>query len=265
MTRGWHAVGRMPPTSPTLAGRVAVVTGGNGGIGLGLADALLDAGAAVDIWGRNEEKTAAAVERLTRDDRPAVTARRCDVSDEASVTRSFADAVTEHERIDIMVANAGLAHFVPLLETSLDDWRKVTSTDLDGVFLCFREAGRHMQEHGGGSLVAVSSISAMHGSPRHAAYAASKAGLLGLVRSAAVELARHGIRANALLPGWTEIDTHPEFTEDERFVDAINRRTPVRRWGTPDDLAAAIVFLADPTNTFHTGDTLVVDGGYTIQ
>jgi NAD(P)-dependent dehydrogenase (short-subunit alcohol dehydrogenase family) len=248
-----------------LDGRVAVVTGGNGGIGFGLASALLDAGAAVDIWGRNEEKTHAALERLSTPDRPKVTARRCDVSDEIEVERAMSDTVAEHARVDVMVANAGLGRFVPFLETRLADWRKVTATDLDGVFLTFREAARHMQEQGGGALVAVSSISAVHGTPRHAAYAASKAGILGLVRSAAVELARHGIRANALLPGWTEIDTHPEMRESERFVEATTQRTPVRRWGTPADLGPAIVFLADPSNTFHTGDTVVVDGGYTIQ
>jgi hypothetical protein len=124
---------------------------------------------------------------------------------------------------------------------------------------------QHEREGTGGALVAVSSISAIHGSPQHAAYAASKAGILGLVRSVAVELARYGVRANALLPGWTDIETHPEMRSDERFVEVTTRRTPVRRWGTPEDLAAAIVFLADPTNTFHTGDTIVVDGGYTIQ
>ncbi len=253
-----------------LDGRVAVVTGGNGGIGLGLAEALLDAGASVDIWGRNETKTAAAVERLASSRRPRVTARQCDVSDEAGVEQAMRDTIAEHERVDVMVANAGVGSFAPFLETSLDDWRRVTMTDLDGVFLCFREAGKHMQERHategvGGALVAVSSISAVHGTPRHAAYAASKAGLIGLVRSAAVELARYGIRANALLPGWMDIDTHPEMREDERFVDVTTRRTPVRRWGTPEDLREAIVFLADPTISFHTGDTVVVDGGYTVQ
>ena len=180
------------------------------------------------------------------------------------------DTIAEHERVDVMVANVGVGRFAPFLETSLDDWRRVTMTDLDGVFLCFREAGKHMQERHategvGGALVAVSSISAVHGTPRHAVYAASKAGLIGLVRSAAVELARYGIRANALLPGWMDIDTHPEMREDERFVDVTTRRTPVRRWGTPEDLREAIVFLADPTISFHTGDTIVVDGGYTVQ
>ena len=249
----------------TLDGRVAIVTGGNGGIGFGLAEALLDAGAQVDIWGRNEAKTANAVERLTTSDRPKVTARICDVSVEADVERAMADAVAEHTQVDVMVANAGLDSLTPLVDTTLDNWRTVTATDLDGVFLCFREAARHMREHGGGSLIAVSSISATFGSPRNAAYAASKAGVLALVRTAAVELARDGIRANALLPGWTEIDTHPEMRSSDRFVEVTTKRTPVRRWGTPRDLHEAVVFLADPTIKFHTGDTIVVDGGYSIQ
>jgi NAD(P)-dependent dehydrogenase (short-subunit alcohol dehydrogenase family) len=252
-------------TEAQLAGRVAVVTGGNGGIGYGIAEGLLEAGAIVDVWARNEEKTAAAVSQLATPGRPAVTGRRCDVSDERDVERAAAETVEQHGALDVMFANAGVGGLVPFLETTLADWRSVTAVDLDGVFLCFREAARHMRDHGGGALVAVSSISALHGSPANAAYAASKAGLLGLVRSAAVELARHGIRANALLPGWTEIDTHPEMRESERFVEVTTQRTPVRRWGTPDDLKPAAVFLADPTITFHTGDTLVVDGGYTVQ
>jgi NAD(P)-dependent dehydrogenase (short-subunit alcohol dehydrogenase family) len=257
----------MATTGPDrqLEGRVAVVTGGNGGIGFGIAEALLDAGATVEIWGRDEEKNATAVARLGTSDRPSVFGRRCDVADEADVEQAFAIAAETHPAIDVMFANAGIAKLVPFLETSLADWHGVTAVDLDGVFLCFREAARHMQQRGGGALVAVSSISALHGSPSHAAYAASKAGLLGLVRSAAVELARYGIRANAMLPGWIAIDTHPEMRADARFVEATTRRTPVRRWGTPEDLRRVAVFLADPTIVFHTGDTIVVDGGYTVQ
>jgi NAD(P)-dependent dehydrogenase (short-subunit alcohol dehydrogenase family) len=248
-----------------LDGRVAVVTGGNGGVGFGLAEGLLAAGAAVDIWARDEQKSVAAAARLSETTGRTPSTRRCDVTSESDVERAMAAAIEEHGRVDVMVANAGLGHFAPFIETTLDDWRHVTAVDLDGVFLCFREAARHMRDLGGGALVAVSSISALHGTPRHAAYAASKAGILGLVRSAAVELARHAIRVNALLPGWIEIDTHPEMREDARFVDITTARTPVRRWGTPADLHRAIVFLADPTATFHTGDTVVVDGGYTIQ
>jgi NAD(P)-dependent dehydrogenase (short-subunit alcohol dehydrogenase family) len=253
-----------------LDGRVAIVTGGNGGLGFGFAEALLDAGAVVEIWGRNEAKAKDALQRLTRRGRPRVTARRCDVTDEASVEQSFGAAVAEHERVDALVANAGLGWFADFTETSLENWHRVTAADLDGVFLTFREAARHMKARhaggdGGGALVAISSISALHGTPRHAAYAASKAGILGLVRSVAVELARYSIRANALLPGWMEIDTHPEMRENEKFVEVTTKRTPLRRWGVPHDLDAAIVYLADPANAFHTGDTLVLDGGYTIQ
>jgi NAD(P)-dependent dehydrogenase (short-subunit alcohol dehydrogenase family) len=246
-------------------GRVAIVTGGNGGLGFGFAEALLDAGAAVDIWGRDEEKTAAALRKLARPDRPRVTSRHCDVTVEKGVEQAFAAAVDEHGRIDTMVANAGVGWFVPFLDTTLEQWQSVMVTNLDGVFLSFREAARHMKDQGGGALVAISSISAFHGTPRHAAYAASKAAILGLVRSAAVELAPYGIRANALLPGWIEIDTHPEMRASERFVDVTTQRTPVRRWGTPEDLGSAIVFLADPEDRFHTGATIMIDGGYTIQ
>ena len=252
-------------TAGPLAGRVAVVTGGNGGIGFGIAEGLLDAGAVVDVWARDDAKTAGALERLTTAARPSVSGRRCDVAVEADVVRAMRETVEQHDHVDVMFANAGVGNIVPFLDTTLDDWRAVTAVNIDGVFLCFREAARHMKEQGGGALVAVSSISAVHGTPAHAAYATSKAGLLGLVRSAAVELARYGIRANALLPGWTEIDTHPEMRESERFVEVTTQRTPVRRWGTPDDLKPAAVFLADPTMTFHTGDTIVVDGGYTVQ
>jgi len=221
----------------TLDGRVAIVTGGNGGLGFGFAETLLDAGAAVDIWGRNEEKTAAALEKLTQPGRPRVTARRCEITDEEDVARAFGEAVAEHERIDTMVANAGGGWFAPFVDTTLEQWRAVTAPDLDGVFLSFREAARHMKERGGGALVAISSTAALHGAPRNAAYAASKAGILGLVRTVAVELAQDGIRANALLPGWMEIDTHPEMRASERFVEVTTQRTPVRRWGTPEDLA----------------------------
>ena len=213
-----------------LDGRVAVVTGGNGGVGFGLAEALLDAGATVEIWGRNEAKTAAALDRLASPDRPNVSARPCDVADEAQVERALAETVAEHGRIDVMVANAGLGRFAPLLDTSLDDWRHVTATDLDGVFLCFREAARHMKEQGGGALVAISSISALHGTPRHAAYAASKAGILGLVRSAAVELARYGIRVERAAPG-LDGDRHPSRDARKpalrRSHDAAHTSTPM--------------------------------------
>jgi hypothetical protein len=139
------------------------------------------------------------------------------------------------------------------------------AVNLDGAFLCFRAATRVLVDQGeGGALVGVSSTSAIHGAPANQAYSSSKAALLSMVRGLAVELARHGIRANSVMPGWTETDMTAPLFGWEKFMAATTARTPVRRWGTPDDFGAAAVFLCDPTQTFHTGDCLVVDGGYTV-
>jgi hypothetical protein len=144
------------------------------------------------------------------------------------------------------------------------------SVNLDGAFLTLREGARHMTARGGGgAMVVVSSTASIHGAARKAHYGASKTALLGLMRAVAVELAPHGIRCNALLPGWAETDmTSPgggfSATSHQKFVDATIRRTPVRRWAAPEEFGAAAVFLADPSLTFHTGDAMVFDGGYTV-
>lgn len=169
-------------------------------------------------------------------------------------------------KVDSLFANAGVGGSgAAFVDTPLDEWRRVTAVNLDGVFLCFREAARHMIERGeGGSLVAVSSTSAIHGAPRNQAYAASKTGLLGMVRGLAVELARNSIRVNSLLPGWTITEMAMGGYQNDKFRDATVKRTPVRRWADPSEMGPAAVFLADPSVTFHTGDSLTVDGGYTI-
>jgi NAD(P)-dependent dehydrogenase (short-subunit alcohol dehydrogenase family) len=254
----------MAGSAGSLAGHVAVVTGGNGGIGLGMAEALAAAGADVAIWGRNPEKNEEAQARLAAHG-TRVLALRCDVASEDQVVASMAETVSGLGKVDSMFANAGVGGFAPFVSMSLAEFRRVTSVNLDGAFVCLREAAAHMVERGeGGSLVAVSSVSAIDGAPGMEHYAASKAGLLAIVRGAAVELARHRIRCNALLPGWTDTDMIAPATANQRFVDNTVRRTPVRRWGTPDDMGRAAVFLADPTNLFHTGDSMVVDGGYSI-
>lgn len=247
-----------------LQGRTVVVTGGNGGIGLGMADALAAAGAEVAIWGRNPDKLADAAKRLERHGR-RVLAQRCDVSDEGQVIEAFAATVAEFGKVDSLFANAGVGGFAPFTSMTLDEFRRVTAINLDGAFLCLREAARHLVDRGeGGSLVAVSSVSAIDGAPGMEHYAASKAGVLAIIRGLAVELARHHIRCNAILPGWTDTELIAPAAASERFVDNTIRRTPVRRWGTPADMGPAAVFLADPANVFHTGDAMVIDGGYTI-
>jgi NAD(P)-dependent dehydrogenase (short-subunit alcohol dehydrogenase family) len=140
----------------------------------------------------------------------------------------------------------------------------VMATNLDGVFLTFRAAARHMIAAGGGSLVAVSSTSAIHGAANNEAYGTSKTALLGLVRALAVALARHKIRVNALLPGWTITDLAAAGYANDKFRSVTIGRTPVRRWADPSEMGPAAVFLADPELTFHTGDSMVVDGGYTV-
>lgn len=247
-----------------LTGQVAVVTGGNGGIGLGMAEGLVAAGADVCVWGRSAAKNEAARDRLAAGGR-RVEAFGCDVADESQVCDAMAQTVLDFGHVDVFIANAGVGGSASFTDMSLKEWRRVMSVNLDGVFLSLREAAKHMVERGeGGSLVVVSSVSAIDGSPRQEHYAASKAGLLALVRGLAVELARHRIRVNGLLPGWIDTDMLAAGKSYEKFVTATISRTPVRRWGTPEDLAPIAVFLADKRLVFHTGDCVVVDGGYTI-
>ena len=247
-----------------LSGRVVVVTGGNGGIGLGMGAALVEAGAAVAVWGRNEEKNAAAVAELGgRGGRAA--AFVVDVAEPEQVDAAMAATVAEFGRVDSLFANAGTFGPAPFLDQTLEGWRQVMAVNLDGAFLCLQAATRQLVAQGeGGSLVAVSSTSAIHGAAGNEAYSCSKTALLALMRGLAIELARHGIRCNSLLPGWTETDMTAPLTGWPKFMDATTARTPVRRWGVPADMGPAAVFLADPTHTFHTGDCVVVDGGYTV-
>ena len=254
-----------------LTGRTFVVTGGNGGIGLGMAEGIAQAGGSVSVWGRNADKNAAALEALRRiaaagESDAAFTAQVCDVSDEAQVCAAMTQTVAEHGRLDGLFANAGRGGTgTPFLDTSLDAWRAVMAVNLDGVFLTFREATKVMVEQGtGGSLVAVSSTSAVHGAAGNEAYGTAKTALNGLVRALAVGLARHRIRVNSLLPGWTVTDLASGGYENDVFRTATTKRTPVRRWADPAEFRAVGAFLADPSQTYHTGQEICVDGGYTV-
>lgn len=248
-----------------LTGKVFVVTGGNGGIGLGLATGIAAAGGSVSVWGRNDDKNAAAVDTLCSLGADA-RAYRCDVSDETQVIEAMDRTVADMGRIDGLFANAGRGGTgTPFTDITLEEWRAVMAVNLDGVFLTLREAARRLIDQGrGGSLVAVSSTSAIHGAAGNEIYGTAKTALNGLVRALAVGLARHRIRVNSLLPGWTVTDLASGAYENDRFREATTRRTPVRRWADPAEFREIGAFLADPTQTFHTGQTLVVDGGYTV-
>ncbi|GIS33974.1 MAG: 2-deoxy-D-gluconate 3-dehydrogenase [Acidimicrobiaceae bacterium] len=250
---------------PNLSEKVFVITGGNGGIGLGLAEGIAEAGGSIAIWARNEEKNAHAVKIL---EDLGIEARSyvCDVSSEENVIATLASTVNDFGRVDGLFANAGRAGTgTPFVETSLEDWRKVTEVNLDGVFLCLREAAKQIISQGsGGSLVAVSSTSAIHGAAGNEAYGTAKTAVTGLVRALAVSLARFQIRVNCLLPGWTVTELASPAFENEYFREVTTKRTPVRRWANPSEFREVGAFLADPSQTFHTGQQVCVDGGYTI-
>ena len=250
---------------PDLSEKVFIITGGNGGIGLGLAEGIAEAGGAVAIWARNEEKNTDAV-RALQDIGGEAKSYICDVSNEEEVIRTLASTVKDFGRVDGLFANAGRGGTgTPLVDTSLEDWRKVMAVNLDGVFLCLREASRQLISQGsGGSLVAVSSTSAIHGAAGNEAYGTAKTAVTGLVRALAVSLARFQIRVNCLLPGWTVTELASPAFENEYFREVTTKRTPVRRWTDPREFKEVGAFLADPSQTFHTGQQVCVDGGYTI-
>ena len=250
-----------------LTGRGIVVTGGNGGIGLGMARALLASGAGVAIWGSNVSKTYQAREQLASEcgDASRVHSFTCDVSDEAQVDEAFAKSVEALGRVDACFANAGVSgKGTTLVEMSLDEFRRVQKINVEGVFLTFRAAARHMVERGhGGSLVATASTAAVMGAARNSHYGASKGAVTSYVRALAVELARHRIRVNSILPGWIVTDMTDASVHNEKFANAVMPRIPTRRWGEIDDFGGIAVFLASDASSYATGEQFLIDGGYT--
>jgi len=252
-----------------LTGKVALVTGGNGGIGLGMAKGLAMHGATVVIWGNNPEKNERAVAELEAFG-GIVRCARVDVADEAAVKTGIAAILGEFGRIDQAIANAGIGIARrDMFEISQADFDKLQSINVYGVFYTLREAAAHMIERGkagdrGGSLVSIASTAAVHGAARNEHYGATKGAVLSLTRAMAVELAPHGIRANSILPGWTRSDMTERLQGWDKFNDNVISRAPVGRWGDGDDFSAIAVYLASRHSSFHLGDAIVIDGGYTI-
>lgn len=251
-----------------LTGKVALVTGGNGGIGLGMAEGLAAAGAKVAIWGQNPAKNAEA-EQVLKALGGEVLVQAVDVTSEQAVVDGVAAVIERFGRLDFCAANAGIGGGAPFHEQTTEGWRRVMTVNLDAVFWTFREAARHMIDRAGagdagGSLLVTSSTSAIHGAPANEAYAASKTAVLGLIRGLAVEYARYGIRANAVLPGWITTDMTARLQGWDKFEEKVIGRVPMRRWGERQDFAGIAVYLASDASRFHTGDSMVIDGGYTI-
>ncbi|HZN47016.1 MAG TPA: 3-oxoacyl-ACP reductase FabG [Ramlibacter sp.] len=245
-----------------LSDRIALVTGGNGGIGLGMARALGQAGATVIIVGRNAEKSAAALRDLQSLGLRAESLA-CDVALEAQVQRLFAEVQARHGRLDILVNNAGSTVRKPPQDFSLDDWNTVMDVNLTSAFLCARAAYPLMLKAGGGKVINIGSILSTFGAAYAPAYCASKGGIVQLTKSLALAWAKDGIQANAVLPGWIDTDlTVSARNQVPGLNERVLARTPAGRWGRPQDLAGIAVFLASAASDFVTGAAIPVDGGY---
>ena len=247
-----------------LAGKVAVVTGGNGGIGLAMATGLATAGATVVIAARNAVKSQSAVAGLRAQGQSAL-AIEVDVADEDSVGALFAEVVGKCGRLDILVNNAGINIRKPPQDLSLQEWREVLDTNLGSAFLCSRSAYPHLKSAGGGKIINIGSMLSIFGAAFAPAYGASKGGVVQLTRSLAVAWASDNIQVNAVLPGWIDTDlTRAARSQVNGLHERVLSRTPAGRWGRDADLSGVAVFLASAASDFVTGTAIPVDGGYSV-
>ncbi len=243
-----------------LTGHVALVTGGNGGIGLGMADALAAHGAAVAVWGTNADKNASAADQL-RAHGGRVLDVVCDVGDQAQVVEAMARTVAELGAVHSCFVNAGVGGRAPSFVGMTDEeWHRVLRVNLDGAFYTAQEAVKQMVAQGtGGSVVFTTSGSAKYGQQKGQHYAGSKGAVISMMKGIAVEHARHGIRCNAILPGWIESDMTAGAFGWDTFVQKVLPRVPLRRWGTPADFGGLAVYLASAASSYHTGDVITID------
>lgn len=250
--------------SGVLDGRIALVTGASRGIGRSLALALAEAGADLALAGRDVARldaVAAEIRSLGRRALPVPT----DVTVRSQVDSLVERCVDELGGLDVVVNNSGVVSSLPLLEVSDEEWDRVVDTNLRGVFLVTRAAGRHMVQQGAGKVVNIASNFAFKGVAGHAAYCASKAGVVAFTRAMAVEWARYGVQVNALAPGYFETDLNADVRADPDVAGRIVRSVPARRMGQSDELGPWVVLLASSASDYMTGETVTIDGGLTAR
>src|ERR1700742_2034628 len=247
-----------------LSGKVAIVTGGNGGIGLGMARGLAEAGADIAVVGRNEAKSNAAAAALKQCGIRAISVT-ADVTDKTAVADMVARTVQELGRIDILVNNAGINIRKPPHVLDITEWQRVIDTNLTSAFLCSQAVQPAMKAAGGGKIINIGSMMSIFGASFAPAYAASKGGIVQFTRACACAWAADNIQANAILPGWIDTDLTKRAREQIGGLhDRVLARTPAARWGAIDDFAGIAVFLASPASDFVTGTAIPIDGGYSI-
>ena len=246
-----------------LHGKVALVTGGNGGIGAGIAVGLAEAGADVVIAARNEQKSSAVVDVIEALGHRAL-AVRCDVLEGSDLEATVGAVRDNFGRLDVLVNNAGVVRRGQAHELSEADWDLVLGTNLKSVFLLTKLAYPFLKADGGGKVINIGSMTSIFGSGRVPAYSTSKGGIVQLTKSMAIPWAKDNIQVNAILPGWIRTEMTSPLLSDESLSQPIIDRTPQGRWGEPEDLAGTAVFLASAASDFVTGQALAVDGGYSV-
>jgi 2-deoxy-D-gluconate 3-dehydrogenase len=249
-----------------LKGKVAIVTGGNGGIGKGIARGLACAGCAIVIAARNQTKTEEAVRDIGQEFGVQVQGIQVNVREEASIQAMVEKTVSHFGKVDILVNNAGTNIRKPPQEYSIHEWDEILEINLRSVFLCSKAVYPAMKKMGGGKIINIGSMTSVMGGTKLAPYGASKGGILQLSRSLAVAWAQDNIQVNAILPGWISTDLTIQARKDIAGLhERVISRTPAGRWGEPDDLIGAAIFLAGPSSDFVTGIALPVDGGFSIM
>jgi 2-deoxy-D-gluconate 3-dehydrogenase len=247
-----------------LSGKVAVVTGGNGGIGLGMAQGMASCGASIVIAGRDEAKAEAALSSL-RELGVQCTFMVADVTKKAACVKLMTATVAEFGRLDILVNNAGTAIRKMPQDYTEEEWHQVLDTNLTSAFLCSQAAYGPMKAAGGGKMINIGSMMSLFGAPYATPYASSKGGIVQMTRALATAWAKDNIQVNAVLPGWIDTDlTKRARREVDGLHQRVENRTPAGRWGVPHDMAGIAAFLASPASDFVTGTAIPVDGGYSI-
>lgn len=254
----------VPSTLFRLDGRTALVTGAAGDIGRAISAGLAEAGARVVMNDVNADALERARAQLAERGL-AVSAAAFDIADGAAVTAAVDAMVAEHGRLDIAVNNAAIQNRRPVLDYTMDEWRRIIDVNLSGVFAVAQAAGRVMARQAYGRIINVGSITAALGKPQLAPYSSAKAGILGLTRVMAAELAGQGVTVNAIAPGYIETAFNTALLADDEFVHWVERRTPAGRWGKPEDLVGAAVFLASDAAAYVNGASLTIDGGLTAS
>ena len=252
-----------------LSEKVSLITGGNGGIGLGMAEGLAECGSNIAIWGRNKVKNQEATDLLIKYGKK-VLSYEVDVSKENEVIDGVKKVLSDFGRIDCVFANAGINVFGGSFEEmNTEAYRKVLAVNLDGVFFTLRETIKHMVERSkngdaGGSVVGVASLAGIEGAAKTQPYSSSKGGVISMIKGIAVEHARYGIRANTILPGWVATEMTSINQSNQKLTDKVIGRVPMRRWGEPRDFSGIAAYLASDASAYHSGDMFIIDGAYAI-